>query len=352
MATPNMSDIAKAAGVGKATVSLALRNDPRLRADTRLRIQELATTMGYRTNAVVSHLMAQLRASRNPRYKSTIAVLNANTSRDWLETNPTFRSMIKGVRNRSAELGYGNDEFWLHDPAANPKRLRQILRTRNIRGVVIAAVFDHHELPPTFDSLWSDLACVVVGIRPDRPAFHFACNDQFSTAMHAAAALRSLGYQNPGLVIDPLIEDNVDHRFTAGFRTGWHKEGPALPLFDYSPGGETGFRSWMLRHRPDVVVCTHPEIREWLDHMGLQCPRDAGLVHLDLSPDLAGWSGMNQNNDLVGAFAVDLVIGQLHRNEYGIPDRPICMMTESEWIPGRTVKKSAVGRRKSAAGAA
>ena len=339
MSTPNMSEIAKAAGVGKATVSLALRNDPRLRAETRKRIQDVAASMGYQSNAIVSHLMAQLRVSRNPRYQSTIAILNANTSCSMLETNPTFRSMIKGLKTRCLELGYGIDEFWLHDSHTTPKRLRQILQARNIRGVIIAAVFDHHELPAEFDSLWDELACVVLGIRPDRPAFHFACNDQFSTAMHTAMELRALGYQNPGLVIAPVIEDNVDRRFTAGFRTGWIPDASNIPLFNYAPKEETAFREWMKKHTPDVVVCTHPEIRDWLARMKLSCPKDIGVVHLDLSPDLEGWSGMNQKNDLVGALAVDIVIGQLHRNEIGIPKAPICMMTESEWISGGTVRK-------------
>jgi len=337
-----MTEIARAAGAGKATVSLALRNDPRLRLETRQHIQAVAARMGYRANAVVSHLMAQLRASRNPKFKSTIGILNASTSRDSLHTNATFRAWISGLGARSSELGYGIDEFWLHEPGIGPERLRQILRTRNIRGVVIAAVLDHSEIPSEFDSLWQDLACVVVGIRPDRPAFHFACNDQFSTAMHAARELKRLGYERPGLVIDPAIEANIDHRFSAGFQAGgaFVSAGQPIPLLDFHPGGEVAFARWMEKYRPDVIVCTHPEIRDWVGNLGLRCPRDIGLVHLDLTPELAGWSGMNQSNEMVGAFAMDLVIGQLHRNETGIPASPKCMMNESEWVPGSTLRKA------------
>jgi LacI family transcriptional regulator len=111
------------------------------------------------------------------------------------------------------------------------------------------------------------------------------------------------------------------------------------------------FRAWREEHRPDVVVCTHPELRDWITRAGLRCPEDIGLVHLDLTPELEGWSGMRQNNDVVGAFAVDMVTGQLHRNEYGIPLRPKCMMTESEWVQGGTVRPQNLpaprrGRRK------
>jgi len=337
-----MAAIAREAGVGKATVSLALRNDPRLRLATRERIQEVAARMGYQANAVVSNLMAQLRASRSPKYQSTIGVLNASPSRDILEKNHTFRAWTGGIRDRSGELGYSTDDFWLHEPGVGIERLRQILRARSIRGVVIAAVLEHRQLPPEFDILWQDLACVVVGIRPERPALHFACNDQFSTAQHTAWELERLGYRRPGLVIEPAIETNIDHRFSAGFYAGKSRAEMAasIPMMDFHPGGEGNFRKWVEKNRPDVIVCTHPEVREWLGRLGLECPRDIGLVHLDLTPELDGWSGMKQNNDVVGAFAVDLVIGQLHRNETGIPDRPKCMMIESQWVPGTTLRSA------------
>lgn len=342
MPTPNMSAIAREAGVGKATVSLALRNDPRLRPETRRRIQKIADRMGYQSNAVVSNLMAQLRASRNPKYQSTIGILNASSTRDSLQRNPTFRKWTGGLLERCTALGYGTDEFWLHEPGVGPERLRQILAARNIRGVVIAAVMEHRQLPPEFDLLWSDLACVVVGIRPERPALHFACNDQFSTAMHTAWELEKLGYKRPGLAVDPHIEDSVDHRFSAGFYAGTPFEDlkNRIPVFPFQHGARTAFAGWMDKYKPDVIVCTHPEIRDWVQGLGLRCPEDIGLAHLDLTPELAGWSGMNQNNDFVGAFAVDLVIAQIHRNETGIPERPQCMMIESQWVPGSTLRKA------------
>lgn len=344
----NMTDIARVAGVGKATVSLALRNDPRLREETRQHIQAVAGRLGYIPNAVVANLMAQLRASKNPKYQSTLALLNASTDPEALRTNLTFRTWTEGLQAHSAELGYGLDEFWLRDPGMEPTRLRQILRVRNIRGVIIAGVLEHREIPPKFDLLWNDLACVVVGVRPERPALHFACNDQFSTALHAAEQLQQLGYQRPGLAIDPTIEENIDHRFTAGFYAGPPKFSERIPGFDFQPGKRREFCDWLDRYHPDVVVCTHPEIREWITGHGLDCPGDIGLIHLDITRELEGWSGMKQSNHLVGAFAIDLLIGQLHRNEKGIPDCPRCMMVESFWVPGTTLRQAGAAKKNGA----
>ena len=47
-ARPTLQDIAKRAGVGKATVSLALRNDPKISAATRERVRAIAEELKYR----------------------------------------------------------------------------------------------------------------------------------------------------------------------------------------------------------------------------------------------------------------------------------------------------------------
>ena len=48
-----MSDVAKAAGVSKNSVSLAFRNDPRIPVCTRERILRIAEKLGYQKNPTV-----------------------------------------------------------------------------------------------------------------------------------------------------------------------------------------------------------------------------------------------------------------------------------------------------------
>jgi LacI family transcriptional regulator len=340
MTSPNMAEIARAAGVGKATVSLALRNDARLRPETRKQIQAIAKKMGYKSNAVVSNLMAQLRSSKDPKYQATLGLVNASQERSFLKTNPTFSAVSLGLHRRASELGYGLDEFWLREPGIDPSRLKQILRARNIHGVIVAAMIENISLAREFDSVWQDLACVTVGIRPEHPAFHFACNDQFSTAYRSAKQLARLGYKRPGLVIDPHIEKVIDHRFSAGFYAGGNFSGlkERLPVFDFASESLKAFSAWIGKHKPDVLVTTHTELRGWITQLGLKCPKDIGLAHLDINKGMEDWSGMNQKNDLVGSSAIDLVVGQLHRNESGTPEFPKCVMVESQWVRGKTLR--------------
>lgn len=335
-----MAEIARAAGVGKATVSLALRNDPRLRQDTRRKIQAVAKKMGYQSNAVVSNLMAQLRVSKNPKYQATLALINVSPTRNFLHTNPTFTAINEGILSRCHDMGYGSNEFWLCEPSIDSSRLKQILHARNIRGVLIAGMADNLNLPPEFDSAWEDISCVTVGIRPGSPPFHFACNDQFSTAQRTAEQLIRLGYTKPGLVIASYIEKVIDNRFTAGFYAGNHFSGTnqRLPVLDYHPEGQKSFLSWLKKHKPDVIVTTHAAVRGWVESCGMKCPKDIGLAHLDINKGMEDWSGMDQKSDLVGGSAVDLLVGLLHRNECGPPQSPMCVMVESQWVAGTTLR--------------
>jgi len=338
---PTLQDIATAAGVGKATVSLALRNDIRLRPETRARIQQVAEKMGYHANATVSALMAQLRASRTVKYQATLGLINASDERDWLKNFSTFRSWVTGALRRATQLGYGLDDFWLREPGIAPGRLASILESRSIRGLVIAGVVDHGRLVSGFDEIWTRFPCVVVGVRTSEPALHRATNDQFATALQAAERVLALGYRRPGLVIEAKVDANIDHRFRAGFGVGQSTLPGArrLPVCDFDRAKPEVFEEWYKKHRPDVILCVHEELKAWLAAMKVHVPGDVGLVHLDRTAEMEGWAGMNQSNDLVGVAAIDMIVGQIHRNESGVPDFPRSMMIESAWMDGETVRR-------------
>lgn len=61
-----MQDVATAAGVDRTTVSLALRNHPRISLATRKRVQQVADELGYRTHPLVSALMTYRANRENP----------------------------------------------------------------------------------------------------------------------------------------------------------------------------------------------------------------------------------------------------------------------------------------------
>ena len=50
---------------------------------------------------------------------------------------------------------------------------------------------------------------------------------------------------------------------------------------------------------------------------------------------------MNQHNDAVGEAAVDMVVGQIHRNESGIPPYPRATLIGASWVDGQSVRPQA-----------
>lgn len=343
-----MQDIARRAGVSKNTVSLALRNDPQIPPATQAKIKTLAAKMGYTKNPTVAHLMAELRAGSPSGYKATLALLNANEDRAAFTAHRTIPTYVEGCRRRAEQSGYRLDEFWLHDPSLDGGKLNKILRARNIRGVVVVGLMHPDRLPERFLPTWEAFPCVVTGVRTRNPALSFACVDHHITAMRAVENALRLGYRQPGLVLDGVIDRLVEGRFSAGFHAA-QAQLPAArrvkPFLFATEARETPglFKKWFEKEQPDVLVTLYHVVHRWIRDLGLDAPRDVGLIQLEWRPDHAQWAGMNQHNDVVGEAAIEMVIGMIHNNEHGIPAFPRATLIGSTWVDGETVmRKSAL----------
>src|SRR5688572_11182124 len=107
MAALTMQQVAAAAGVSKATVSLALHDDPRITAEVRAKVQEAARRLGYRPNPLLAVHMAHLRTSRPARWQATLGFLVQLPKEAWAEQalRPPGLSYA-GALERARALGY------------------------------------------------------------------------------------------------------------------------------------------------------------------------------------------------------------------------------------------------------
>lgn len=337
---PSIRSLAKKAGVSSATVSMALRNHPRISPSVRTRIQRLAAREGYNGNPLVATLLAQLRLSRTVTYQSTLGMLYFGEMPKYLKESHTFRDWVAGCEARAKSLGYGMDHFVLNDLDVSPKRLGEILVARNIRGLIVFGLFQGSVIPKEFDLLWNHHAATVIGTHSVRPPLSWVSNDQFSTAAYAVEELFRLGYRHLALCINKDIDARVENRFSGGFHAALGKRGlpRSIPVFSTDADARRRFESWVKKHRPDVILTIHPEIKAWVESLGMRVPRDIGLVNLDNVLDEDGWAGMLQNNESIGSAAVDVVVGQINRNEMGIPPFQKCVLISSSWTHGKTIR--------------
>ena len=339
---PNMQQIADAAAVSKSAVSLALRNDPRIPESTRARIQQIAKKMGYQRNPVVDTLMSQLRAGRQPGFQANLALINCAPFEN-LSSNHTFSRLREGVLERSRKLGYGVEEFWLQKPDLRPQRLKQILETRGIRGVVLIGMLGFDEIDDEqFALFYKQFACAVIGTAQLNKRINCSTNDQYLTARRATRKVLKMGYRRPILVVPEADDAVLENKFSAGF----YSIVKSLPKRDQLEVVGLDLESLpqaiktIKARKADVIITNQSELYSALRDSGFSIPDEVGLVHLDWHAGLKEMAGMRQNNKVVGQVGVDLVVGQLQRNEFGAQEYPQVVEIESIWVDGASVRES------------
>ncbi len=345
--TPTMAEVAAKAGVSKMAVSLALRGSPRVSEAKRKMILEVAAAMNYRPNPQVQTLMANLRATRPVEMHSVIAwITTFGTEFGW-EKHRVSVDYFKGALLRGKELGYRVEPMWAFSKGMRGSRLSDVLAARGINGVII---------PPTpntetqLDLRWEELASATIGYSFTQPKLHRAAAnlpDAMSVALHKC---EQLGYERIGFVITSDTDFRVNHSWMAVYLAWQHFQKPSrvLPIHYVAENTpiEKHLGAWVKKHKPDVIISPYREIKLWLPEMlGINIPEDVGYVSLanraDQYLDMLGVkvSGIDQQDDAIGAAAVDLVVAQLQRNEKGLPVTPKVVLTEGLWRDGETVGK-------------
>ncbi len=341
-----MQTIAERVGVSKNAVSLAFKHDPSIPAKTREKIIKTADELGYRRNQILSELMSQMRKQNRESVYATVALINGHQDRQAFANHRTIPNYVRGCQERAQMLGYAIDPLWLHDPELSGKRWLEILEARGIRGVIVIGLMKENRLPSAFLPVIDQFPCVVTGVRTREPALPFACVDHYILALRAFEQALQLGYRRPALVLDSVIDELVDHRFSAGFHTGQQQLPPErriTPFFDVTGAREKRalFNSWLGQEKPDVIFTLYNEVQLWLEDLGLKAPGDIGLIQLEWRETRPDWAGMNQHNDIVGQTAFDMLVGMIHRGEAGAPPYPRAALIGPSWVDGQTVRAQA-----------
>lgn len=137
-----MSDIAAKLELHPSTVSLALRDSPRIAEATRARVQAVAAAMGYRVNPYVSALMSPRRRGDSPSISPVIALVTAGKTPDESKYGYIVRQFISGCETAAQDLGFRTEHFWIGEAALTAERLNRILCNRGIRCAILLSSGD------------------------------------------------------------------------------------------------------------------------------------------------------------------------------------------------------------------
>jgi LacI family transcriptional regulator len=341
-------DIARESGYGQSTVSLALRNDPRLPEATRRHIQETAAAMGYQPDAGIARLMTRVREGRLRTEAQPLAYVICWESLESHFRYEAYRLFRAGAEARAREFGYYLEDFWVNrEGGLSGARLAQVLRTRAIPGMLIAPVAVPYDHPgrhgQRVDLPNADFAAATIGYSLLSPAPHRATHDHALGAETAVGRLLAAGYRRIGYVSSEAVHARVEGRWLAGYLLAQH----ALPTRDRLPplllGGFTSrhtrpLEKWLVRWKPDALVALeYEELLGCLDALKIRVPADMAIAHLDAAVAGRPCAGIDQRSRDVGAAALDMLLAQIHRNERGQPSLRKTVLLEGAWMDGPSV---------------
>lgn len=331
-----LQQIADRAKVTRATVSMALRNSPKVSRATRLAIQDLARSMGYRPNPLVSSLMTSLRAHKPPRYRATVAFLTNYEDRDAWRGWPTYPEYFSGAVERGASLGYRVEHFWLGDYRSDPERLVGVFHARGISGTLIPP------LPRGDSTLAFDLSgfsAVAFDYTLARPNLPRVCCNHVQTVGLAFSKLRERGYRRIGFVMHPNDVECANYMWIAGVTVARERQ-PDLDIRVFPAAkdwSERAFRAWFRREKPDVIVCVTLEVCEWTRRLEILIPEKLGLLHLDCQRDWT-MAGMYQHPSRLGSAAMEMLASYLESNLQIDLEEPRVVLINSDFRDGETIR--------------
>jgi LacI family transcriptional regulator len=334
----SMREIAARLGVSHVTVSMALRDNPRVSAAMREKVKRTAEELGYRPDPMLNALAAYRNSKSASGIHSAVAWINAWVKPEELRGYQEFDLYWKGASECAAKFGYRLEEFRL-DEQMPLHRLHQIFQARNIRGILLPP---HGPVqPPWHDFPWGEYSVVRFGRSLKFPPAHLVTADQLTNTFIAVCKMRERGYRRIGLL---TFETDLDPRgphFTAGFLSAREllHDSESFPIFRIEePVTEevvARFKKWMKKEKPDALLST-VEQKILLRGSGYRVPGDIPVAVTSIL-DGGADSGMDQHPEEIGRAAFLLLNSEINDGARGIPRYFRQILVEGSWVDGTSL---------------
>ncbi|PAW79500.1 MAG: hypothetical protein B9S32_02880 [Verrucomicrobia bacterium Tous-C9LFEB] len=337
---PTLADVGRAAGVSAMTVSLVMRNSPRISRATQTRVRKAARQLGYRPDPHLSALVARRDNTHPHHVVANLAVLIDDRWDDFSHTS-WIKTVLDGMRTACARLGYSLDVFNIQRDLLSSKNPDRILQGRGIRAITILSLVEQDLILPL---QWSHYAVISIGsYTPFRIQWHRVGGDAFAAANLVGEKLAALGYRRLGLANRFDNEERMRFEWLGGLTKEHFSPKPRWEVVPpYLPEGstETGILKWIEKYKPECVVSNYWRVYLWLKEAGYRVPQDIGFVCLsNESAENVNISGISKHLDIAGEAAVEQLHSMLLRGETGEPKIPREILIHPHWVQGKTVRR-------------
>lgn len=337
----SQKDIAQRLGVTQAAVSMALRNHPRVSLEMRERVREVADQLGYRPHPYVKALMTAVREGRSPQDFGCIAILVDEASVEaWLGWHPeTYSSNFQGYCKEAQLHGFRAECFCLRALGDSPESIDRRLQARGVRGIILAAP----RLPNKWKDMnvdWSNYAIAAVSHtweqpNVDRVTTHHLHNMKIAFSKLVERGCRRIGFCQP----TPSQIRQVPSLWIAGYLMSQWEHSDLCKLEPFvgtiHDSREESFHQWFKRWKPDGLITAVGDEASRLGSIGVSTEghrrKGVQLVCLNRPKD-SRFSGIDENNELVGRKACAAVVNRIMHNQYGIPEHADEVVVPGTWV--------------------
>lgn len=325
-----MSIVARAAKVATSTVSKALRDDPTIPPERRREILRIAKTLGYRPNPMVSALMAQLHDQRRRNDPHHIGWIDLWPNEKEAARTTDFKLMLRGAEQRANELGYQIEVHHVGRDRTSAARLHQILISRSQWGLIIPPV---PKEAMSYPLDLQGLTAVTIGTSLHEPIMHRVAANLYQGGQLACRKLRESSFRRIGFVLSPSMIERVEGKWLGAFlaeQIQWPRTERLPPLFITKSNAEQ-FHHWLDRFKPDVILIAEPYVEDWLATRNTGAAKSSIAWLRMLEHKGKSIVGIDTRPEKMGAAAVELVVGQIHRNERGSPQISHALLLDGVW---------------------
>ncbi|HBZ17442.1 MAG TPA: GntR family transcriptional regulator [Pantoea sp.] len=304
----DLINVAKLAGVSRATAARAFSDPHLLRTDTLQKVLMASEQLGFRPN----HIARQLRTQNS----TTFGVLLPSL------LNPIFARQLQAMERQARVAGYGllvatSD----YQPEREAAIVEHMLRQRVAGLVLTVADADHSAVLQTLQQ--AEMPFVLTHNVPQESHWPAICVDNHQAMQEATDHLLALGHRHIGMVAGPMLQSDRARLRYQGYGDAMQRAGLLpLPVIEMASHTQSDFARLQPQLQGDTplsaVICTNDLLAISLigaaARAGVRIPQQLSVMGFDgidigehMAPSLAS---VTQPVDLLGAGAIDMLLQQ------------------------------------------
>ncbi|MEL6270495.1 MAG: LacI family DNA-binding transcriptional regulator [Chloroflexota bacterium] len=275
-----IKDIAKLAGVSKASVSRVLNGYQHVRPELRERVQKVVAETGYERNTVARLLATD---------RSNVIGLLIPSGAPAIFTDPYFARLIEGISKAANQHQLTLALFIFYSQEEGIASLQNIISDGFLDGIILSSDYKDDVL---FNHLQkASMRFVMIGRPPNNEHMSFSDVDNFGGGRTAANYLIQQGYRRIGII-------TANHNLAAedrywGYRKALDSYGIAFDENlcaegDFSQQSGSRAMEQLLPHNPDAVFVTSDTMAlgalQTAKRHGISVPDDMAVMGFDDLP--------------------------------------------------------------------